>query len=95
MSKEPGSVRAQIDWLKGNPAGGDTAIRRMIYIHPSNVNCIKEIEQWKWKHDDKRNEYMDDPVPFFDDAMAALRYGVEGWRKPRRKAQIKTFKGGI
>lgn len=95
VSKEPGSVRAQIDWLKGNPAGGDTAIRRMIYIHPSNVNCIKEIEQWKWKHDDKRNEYMDDPVPFFDDAMAALRYGVEGWRKPRRKAQIKTFKGGI
>ena len=29
----------QIDWLK----------RRKIYIHPSCVNTMREIEQWKWK----------------------------------------------
>lgn len=93
VEKEQGSVHAQIDWLKGSQAG-DRSIRRMIYIHPANINFIKEIEQWKWKHDDKSNTYLDEPVPFFDDAMAALRYGIEGWRKPN-KVRIKTFSGGI
>lgn len=61
----------QIDWLK----------QRKIYIHPSCVNTIKEIEQWKWRKDERTGEYLDEPVPFQDDAMAALRYGVETWRK--------------
>ena len=66
-----GSVKAQIDWLK----------QRKIYVHPSCVNTIKELQQWKWKKDEKTGEYLDEPVAFQDDAMAALRYGVEGWRK--------------
>lgn len=95
VSKEQGSVHAQIDWLKGNPKGkDDRPVRRMIYIDPACTNFIKEIEQWKWKHDDRTNTYLDDPVPFFDDAMASLRYGIEGWRKPRT-VHIKTFHGGI
>lgn len=94
VSKEPGSVHAQIDWLKGD-ASGERPVKRTIYVDPKNVNFIKEIEQWKWKHDDKQNVYLDEPVPFFDDAMAALRYGIEGWRKPPGKIQLKTFKGGI
>ena len=61
----------QIDWLK----------QRKIFIHPSCVNTIKEISQWKWKKDEATGEYIDEPVAFFDDAMAALRYGVERWRK--------------
>ena len=69
-----GSVKAQIDWLK----------QRKIYIHPSCVNTIKELQQWKWKKDDKSGEYLDEPVPFQDDAMAALRYSVEGWRKRKQ-----------
>lgn len=68
-----GSVKAQIDWLK----------QRNIYIHPHCVNTIKEIQQWKWKKDERTGKYLDEPVPFQDDAMAALRYGVEGWRKPK------------
>lgn len=71
VSKEKNSVNAQIDWLKG----------RKIYIHPSCVNLQKELSQWKWKKDERSGEYLDEPVPFFDDAIAALRYGVEGWRK--------------
>nr|DAP61134.1 MAG TPA: terminase large subunit [Caudoviricetes sp.] len=74
----------QIDWLK----------RRKIYIHPSCVNTMREIEQWKWKRDEQLGKYLDEPVPFFDDAMAALRYGVEGWRKPST-VKLKTFKEGI
>lgn len=66
-----GSVKAQIDWLK----------QRSIYVHPHCVNTIKEMQQWKWKKDEKTGEYLDEPVPVMDDAMAALRYGVEGWRK--------------
>lgn len=69
-----GSVKAQIDWLK----------QRKIYVHPHCVNTIRELQQWKWKKDDKSGEYLDEPVPFQDDAMAALRYGVEGWRKVKR-----------
>ena len=66
-----GSVKAQIDYLK----------QHRIVVDPSCVNTIKELQQWKWKHDERTGMYLDDPVPFQDDAMAALRYGVEGWRK--------------
>jgi len=69
-----GSVKAQIDWLK----------QRKIYVHPSCINTIKELQQWKWKKDDKLGEYLDEPVPIQDDAMAALRYSVEGWRKAKK-----------
>lgn len=73
---------AQIDWLKG-VVSKDRIIHRMIYVHPSCVNTIKELQQWKWKKDELTGEYLDEPVPFQDDAMAALRYGIEGWRKPK------------
>lgn len=58
-------------------------IKRMIYVAPHCVNTIKELQQWKWKKDERTGEYLDEPVPFQDDAMAALRYGVEGWRKAK------------
>lgn len=69
--KEKGCVNSQIDWLK----------QRKIYIHPSCVWTIKEVQQWKWQKDEKTNQYLDVPVEIFDDAMAALRYGIEGQRK--------------
>ena len=71
---------SQIDWLKGIVAK-DKTIKRMIYVHPHCLNTIKELQQWKWKKDEKTGEYLDEPVPIMDDAMAALRYGIEGWRK--------------
>lgn len=83
---------AQIDWMKGI-VSKDRVIHRMIYVHPSCVNTIRELQQWKWKKDERTGEYLDEPVPFQDDAMAALRYGVEGWRKP--KARYHRVKGGI
>lgn len=83
VKKEPGSVHAQIDYLK----------QHKIHIHPSCVNTIKEIQQWKWQRNEKTGEYSDEPVPFMDDAMAMLRYSIE--RERRGKAKLKTFKGGI
>ena len=80
VSKEPNSVRAQIDWLKGGTVKGKK-VDRKIFVHPQCVNTIKELQQWKWKKDEKTGQYLEEPVPFQDDAMAALRYGVEGWRK--------------
>lgn len=68
--KGSGSVLAQIDWLQG----------RKIIIHPDCVNTAKEMQQWKWLKDRKTDEYTDEPVNFKDDAMAALRYGIEPWR---------------
>ena len=84
VKKEPNSVRAQIDHLK----------QHRIHIHPSCVNTIKEIQQWKWKKDEKTNTYTDEPVNFFDDAMAMLRYSIEEERRtsPRLNRKIK---GGI
>lgn len=78
-----GSVKAQIDWLKGI-VRKDKTVKRMIYVHPQCVNTIKELQQWKWKKDDKTGEYLDEPVAFQDDAMAALRYGIERWRKKKK-----------
>lgn len=78
-----GSVKAQIDWLKG-VVSKDKAVKRKIYVHPHCTNTIKELQQWKWKYDEKTNTYLDEPVPFQDDAMAALRYGIERWRKRKR-----------
>ena len=58
-------INSQIDWLK----------QRKIFIHPSCINTIKEIQQWKWKKDKETNLYIDEPMDINDDAMAALRYG--------------------
>lgn len=81
-----GSVKAQIEWLKGStdPKDKSKVIDRRIFVHPSCTNTIKELQQWKWKKDEKTGEYLDQPVAFQDDAMAALRYGIEGWRKMKR-----------
>ena len=65
VKKYPGSVISGIDWLK----------QRKIHIHPSCVGTIKEIGQWRWKKDSNGN-FTDEPIPFNDDAMAALRYAV-------------------
>lgn len=79
VKKEPGSVKAQIDWLKG----------RKIHIHPSCVNVLKEAQQWKWKKDPTSGLYIDEPVEFMDDAMAALRYSIE---RLRRGSAIEVLK---
>lgn len=83
---------AQIDWLKG-VIREDLVVPRKIFVHPSCVNTIKELQQWRWKKDERSGLYLDEPVPVMDDAMAALRYGVEGWRKPRVK--YNPLKGGL
>jgi phage terminase large subunit len=82
VSKEKNSITGQIEWLKGIMSK-NTVLNRRIFIHPSCVNTIKEIQQYRWKHDDRENVYLDKPIDFFDDHMAALRYGIERLRKPR------------
>ncbi|MCZ1036401.1 PBSX family phage terminase large subunit [Clostridioides difficile] len=67
VKKGPGSVKAQIDYLK----------QLRIHVHPSCTNTIKEIQQWKWKQDERTGLYLDEPVEFMDDAMAALRYSID------------------
>lgn len=95
VQKEQGSIQAQIDWLKGRPAVHDgEAIKRTIHIDHRCTGFIKEIEQWRWKKDERTGEYLDEPVPFQDDAMAALRYGIEGWRKPQARLNTRIT-GGI
>lgn len=84
VKKEPNSVKAQIDHLK----------QHRIHIHPSCVNTIKEIQQWKWRKDEKTGQYLDEPVCFFDDAMAMLRYSIEQERRSATKLN-RNIMGGI
>ena len=84
VKKEPNSVKAQIDYLQ----------QHRIHIHPSCTNTIKEIQQWKWRKDEKTGEYLDEPVQFMDDAMAMLRYSIELERREKPKLN-KNIKGGI
>lgn len=84
VNKETNSVHAQIDYLK----------QHRIHIHPSCVNTIKEIQQWKWKKDERTNTYLEEPVPFFDDAMAMLRYSIEEERKAKPRLN-RNLKGGL
>ena len=84
VKKDKNSVKAQIDYLK----------QLKIHIHPSCVNTLKEIQQWKWKKDERTNTYTDEPVNFFDDAMAMLRYSIEEERRVKPKLN-RNIKGGI
>jgi phage terminase large subunit len=84
VKKEQGSVHAQIDYLKG----------MKIHIHPRCTNTIKEIQAWKWKKDRQSGLYLDEPIEFMDDAMAALRYSIEDMRIRRSGAKVLSFTGG-
>lgn len=53
------------DWLKA----------RKIFIHPHCAGTIDEISSWRYQRD-KNGDVTDMPVPYHDDAMAALRYAV-------------------
>lgn len=83
VKKGAGSVRAQIDILRG----------MRIHIRPECVNVLREIRQWRWQRDPASGACTDVPVPVCDDAMAMLRYSVEPLRAPRVRAQ--AFRGGI
>jgi len=69
--KGPGSVKAQIDFLKS----------KRIFIHPKCTNTIREISMYRWMKDARTNTYLDEPMCIDDDLMAALRYSVEYLRK--------------
>lgn len=75
VKKEPGSVNAQIDFLRS----------RRIYIDSRCVNTVGEISQWCWMRDGESGELTDTPAFGCDDAMAALRYSVEGMRRGRAR----------
>lgn len=78
VKKGPNSVKAQIDYLK----------QHRIHISGGCLNTIKEIQQWKWQKDKVSGEYLDEPVDFEDDAMAALRYGIEPYRNDKTLKSI-------
>lgn len=78
VSKEQGSVSAQIDYLKAHK----------ITIDPSCTELIRELGSWKWQRDATSGEYLDIPVCVDDDAIASLRYAIESERKGRRLQSI-------
>lgn len=79
VEKEKGSVNAQIDYLKG----------RRIFVHPACEELISELSAWQWSRDPVSGEYTDVPREGQDDAVAALRYAIEGVRKPRKIERLR------
>jgi len=84
VCKDHGSVKAQIDYLK----------QRHIYIDPACPNTFKEAQQWRWKKD-SNGLTLDSPLEVCDDAMAALRYGTEPFRRNRRLRTLDKKSLGI
>lgn len=64
------------------------------FINELGAVCEKIVQQWKWKKDERTNTYLEEPVPFFDDAMAMLRYSIEEERKAKPKLN-RNLKGGL
>ncbi len=77
--KGKNSVTAGIDWLRA----------RKIFVHPSCANTIDEFRMYKYKEDANENVF-DEPVPFDDHVMDAVRYGVQPWR--RRMSMVQATK---
>jgi|WetSurMetagenome_2_1015567.scaffolds.fasta_scaffold29410_4 phage terminase large subunit len=73
VHKNPGSVAAQIDYLRG----------RKIHVDTACIGTAKEIQQWRWKRT-SNGELTDEPLEVEDDAMAALRYATEPYRRKHR-----------
>lgn len=71
VKKGPGSVIAQIDWLRSHP----------LAVNAACSQTIAELQNWHWLREPKSGRLLDEPAPHNDDAIAALRYGVEGWRQ--------------
>ncbi len=64
--KGKNSVKSGIDYLRG----------RKIFINTKCVNTLKEIQNWQYKVD-KEGNVTEEPVPFQDDTIAAIRYATE------------------
>lgn len=71
VKKEKNSILSQIDYL----------LSKKIIIDKSCKRLIEEIRDYHWIKDKQTGEYKDIPDPVNDDAVAALRYGVEYMRK--------------
>jgi phage terminase large subunit len=81
VEKEHNSVLAQIRWLQD----------RRIFIDGRCVNTIKEFGMYRWQSDRTSGKLIDEPVKVDDDCIAALRYGIETYRK--NKSIKSTCKG--
>ena len=84
VCKDKGSVLAQIDYLK----------QRHIYVDVECTNTFKEMQQWRWKKD-SNGLILDQPLEVMDDAMAALRYATEPYRRTRRMRVLNKAALGI
>ena len=78
VKKDKNSVKSQIEYLR----------QRKIYIDGGCRNTVKEIQNYRYKKDSATGEYIDEPLELDDDAIAALRYGIEPYR---REKKLKTF----
>ena len=56
--------------------GIDTLKRCQIHITAGSINVLKEIKNYRWKKDKKTSRILDEPIPFRDDGMDAMRYAV-------------------
>lgn len=85
---EPKSIeeirRAGIRRIKESVKGPDSIIHGIqrlqqydIYVHPSCVETITELENYSWQKDKQTNEYINKPVDLFNHYLDALRYSLQ------------------
>jgi phage terminase large subunit len=90
MKKEGFIVKPVIKTKDLVKMGIDYINRRKIFVHPSCVNFINEIQTYSWTKDEKSGYYIDKPVKINDHLMDCLRYAMT--EKMNRK-EIKACLG--
>ncbi len=83
--KEPGSVAAQIDFLK----------QHELIVNEDCRNVIDELRSWRWMTDPVSGATLDAPLALHDDAMAALRYATEPLRRARPRRSFSKDALGV
>ena len=73
--------------------GIDAVKSSRLYIKNTSINTWKEIRNYKWKM--KGDIILDEPVKFMDDAMDAMRYGINYMKKVNRGGGTTYFSFNI
>ena len=61
---------------------------KQVFITAGSINLIKELRMWEYSKRKKDSKGNPKPIDKFDDAIAATRYAIDYYFKPKNKQQI-------
>ena len=64
-----------------------------LYIHPSCVHTIEELENYSWVKDKASGEYLNKPIDDYNHCLDALRYSLQCVKDNKLKTMDKAIFG--